>query len=179
MSRFLKIFLLAGTIMAAVMGTLYGLVHEFPLGMIAGIVAGYVAGALLAMGLWLFQKAFAGHGGAAKGSEHVKQRREIEIPFPYAAAFDLCRRSLSVFGNYTLLYENAGEGKINARTGVTMKSWGDHVSFTLRSINDHSTRIEIRSEPLLKTTIVDFGKNFENVEAICSFLLQHQPPSER
>ncbi len=109
----------------------------------------------------------------AEEAAMVRQRRELTLPLPPAEAYTLCLRSLETIPNCMLPTQNAAVGRITARTGVSWRSWGDEIAFQLYSEEGTSTRVEITSRPVVRTTLVDFGKNLENVEKIAEFLRQH------
>jgi len=62
-------------------------------------------------------------------------------------------------------------GFIVAKTGQTMKSWGEIITFNIREVND-KVRIEVTSKPQIRPQllILDYGKNYENVKKIADFL---------
>jgi hypothetical protein len=61
-------------------------------------------------------------------------------------------------------------GKIMARSFVNWKTWGDTISFDITGISDEKTAVKVTSRPTASSTIVDYGKNLENVKTIVSFL---------
>jgi hypothetical protein len=52
------------------------------------------------------------------------------------------------------------------KSGVTWKSWGEEIKIILKTDNETEFEYQISSNPKLKTTIVDFGKNLENINRI-------------
>lgn len=42
---------------------------------------------------------------------------------------------------------------------VSFSSWGEDVTLSLTAIDDHTTRVAIRSECSMPTQIIDWGKN--------------------
>ncbi len=55
---------------------------------------------------------------------------------------------------------------------VSWKSWGEIIAFDIHKTND-VIQVEISSRSVVHTTLVDYGKNLENVEKIVSFLKEH------
>jgi hypothetical protein len=84
--------------------------------------------------------------------------------------FDLCVASLSLFRRCIIQEENRSLGRIVARTGINWKTWGDVITISFKRTGSNCTYIQISSRPNARTTIVDYGKNLENVERIVSFL---------
>src|SRR4030042_3387264 len=104
------------------------------------------------------------------GGHHV---RNVELRVPYDEAFDLCIESLNVVKRSKIQKENRSQGKIVARTGMTWRTWGDVISFAIRNPGNDGIQIEVSSRPALRWTLIDYGKNLENVELIIGFLNAH------
>lgn len=58
------------------------------------------------------------------------------------------------------------ENGILLKTGMTWKSWGEEIKIILQGREESNFDYQISSSPKLKTTIVDYGKNLENVTRI-------------
>ena len=55
-------------------------------------------------------------------------------------------------------------------TGTTWRSWGEIILLNFRQDRNDGCVVEIRSKPWLGTTVVDYGKNKENVERIAELI---------
>lgn len=53
-------------------------------------------------------------------------------------------------------------------------SWGEKVSIKLTVLDNLKTEITNSSKPLLPTTIIDYGINFNNVKNIKLYFIAHQ-----
>ncbi len=53
---------------------------------------------------------------------------------------------------------------------MTWKSFGEAISISIQNVSPETVSIRIKSEPAVKTTLVDYGKNYQNVEAIIDYL---------
>lgn len=62
------------------------------------------------------------------------------------------------------------ENGIALKTGITWKSWGEEIKIVLKSESDSDFEYQISSSPKLKTTIVDYGKNLQNLKRIESVI---------
>jgi hypothetical protein len=51
-----------------------------------------------------------------------------------------------------------------------MKSWGEEIKIILKSNKENNFEYQLSSSPKLKTTIVDYGKNLENINKIESVI---------
>ncbi|MEO8819367.1 MAG: hypothetical protein ABI267_02495 [Ginsengibacter sp.] len=78
--------------------------------------------------------------------------------------------------------ENIIPGKINSykfkfnkkldyyksKTGASINSWGEIIIVKLTKLSESKTQLYILSEPVYKTTLIDFGKSSTNIEKIKS-----------
>jgi hypothetical protein len=60
--------------------------------------------------------------------------------------------------------------QIHLSEGVTFKSWGESMTISFFDPMDGGTRLIVSSKPKLTTTLVDYGKNRKNVEAIVQYI---------
>lgn len=58
------------------------------------------------------------------------------------------------------------ENEIVIRSGITWKSWGEHMKITMSPVGENQWNYVVSSSPRVKPTIVDYGKNVENVNRI-------------
>lgn len=62
------------------------------------------------------------------------------------------------------------ENGILLKTNMSWKSWGEEINIMLTSDKDADFEYQISSSPRLKTTLVDYGKNLENINRIESVI---------
>ena len=72
-----------------------------------------------------------------------------------------------VFGKMKIM---SSENRIILHTKISWKSCGEIISINTRRISDELYEYIIKSEPNLKTTIIDYGTNYANVKRITSVL---------
>lgn len=58
------------------------------------------------------------------------------------------------------------ENGITLKTGMTWKSFGEEIKIIHKSENNSNFEYQISSNPKLKYTIVDYGKNLQNLNSI-------------
>jgi hypothetical protein len=63
------------------------------------------------------------------------------------------------------------ENGVLFKTGMTMKSWGEEIKIILKSNKKNNFEYQISSRPKLNTTLIDFGKNLENINKIESLII--------
>ena len=95
----------------------------------------------------------------------VRQEHSRDLNLPYEQAFRACGSALD---NMALreVQSDESSGAITAKTKMTWKSFGEIIDIRIIGLNENKTRIEVQSRPLLRTTMVDYGKNLENIEKI-------------
>ena len=101
-----------------------------------------------------------------------RNRKIIELQCSYDEAFNLCISALnSVKGGARISDMDRSLGFIVAKTGQTMKSWGEIITFNIREVNN-KVKIEVISKPRIRPQllVLDYGKNYENVKKIADFL---------
>lgn len=99
----------------------------------------------------------------------VHQQRNVTLRLPFDKAFEVCKESLEAL-NKRIKIVNASDDSIDARTGWTVKTFGCVISYVVKPINERLTEVQVSSKPRMRTTLIDYGENLENVERICSFL---------
>jgi hypothetical protein len=172
MNRNFKIFLSGGIpfgiFTTVLFSSLYGINVGLPGGLISGSIFGFVMFIILG---FLHSRAVEKIAGdISEESMGTCQVRNMELPLLYDSTFDLCIKSLNLISRCRIQKEDRSQGKIIARSSVNWKTWGDTISFDITGISNEKTAVKISSRPTAKSTIVDYGKNLENVKIIVSFL---------
>lgn len=109
-------------------------------------------------------------GKKADASRDVNQSLTIEIDASYQDAFDLCLDSHRELLRATILSYSRETGIIELRTGRNWTTYGERLTLTVRHLPPRTAQITITSQPRVKTTMVDFGRNLQNVNHIAVFL---------
>lgn len=134
-----------------------------------GAIAGLSFGVAMTITLGIIDKLANKSSGAARNAG-VKQHETIVIPLPIEQAFELCLQSALSINGTVIKEQDSKHRTIQAKTRKSWKSYGEKISFSLESINDHSTKATIQSKPSVSTTLIDYGKNYENVKKIINFI---------
>lgn len=184
---YLKICLFTGIAFILLMGLYYLivsalLIHMVYLGLIfwilivhAGIFFG-VAMSLI-MGTLHIMGIKSKHYPVSDEALDVRQKREIFTDLPYDEIFNACISSIDAVKKGRIVSEDRTKGRIDAQTGWSWKSWGEKISFDIRKQAGDKSVISVTSRPKVGTTLVDYGKNLDNVEKISIYLKNHQKNS--
>ncbi len=100
-------------------------------------------------------------------SYRSRQERLFLIKDHYNIFFDrlivACKRC-----NFHSKTQKEKDGIIKATTNRSWKSFGEKIEIHLRKNTDGTLLLKISSEPVLFATVLDFSKNFNNIEALLS-----------
>jgi CRISPR-associated protein Csm1 len=115
---------------------------------------------------------FTGYGDTRKSRSKLFRGRSFYVSLAAELAADLlCLKSLEKIKKCEIKEAEQSKGIITAHSGTTWKTWGEIINFEIINNEDSKkTCIKISSSPLVSTTLVDFGKNYENVKKISDFL---------
>ena len=169
----LKIFLVTGIPFGIFMGIFYSLKYGFPSGLIAGLFReGIIFGVFMSLILgflhsWSVKRMPYGKSEESLGVYHV---RNVELRLPHDKVFNLCIASISSIKKCKIQTEDRSQGKIIAKAGSNWKTWGDVISLEVHKTDNYRTQVVVSSRPTVRATLVDYGKNLENVKIISSFL---------
>ncbi|MEB1808867.1 MAG: hypothetical protein LPK26_16525 [Bacillaceae bacterium] len=111
-------------------------------------------------------------GGKAESS--VKQETEIELYLPYKDSFELCKNSLSSINGTKITHEDVEKGIIQAKTGVNIQTWGDKLEFHIQKVDEEVSKVWVQSRPIVPTTLIDYGKNLNNIKRITNHLEENR-----
>lgn len=175
MNRYLKLFLATGIPFGIFMIIFNSFQHGISSGLVTGAVEGIFFGIFMSLVLGFMhsrsvKRMSSGESDEAMGVHHV---RNVELRLDYDMVFKLCIESLSRIKKCKIKNEDRSKGKLIAKAGMTWKTFGDVISFEIHKMGDDRIQVEVSSRPSLRTTLVDYGKNLENVERIVEFLNAH------
>lgn len=167
MNTYIKLFF--GT------GIPFGLITALIDGPLTGLIFGLIFGGLMALilgttNLLSERKINAQEGQSSTGVHHT---RTMTLNLPYEEAFRLCLQSVGHLHEAKIVNEDRHTGKIKAASGMTWKTWGDTITFQLQTVNKETTTVEFSSKPKVPGTLVDYGKNFQNVQTIEEVLAEY------
>lgn len=167
MSKYLEIWVKSGCCYGVAMSVFYmaqqrNIASGALSGLLAGVLFGGATAALTVVSdKWLRKKGIEQH------SASVNQTKSLKIFLPSSAVEPFVKTALLSLPKVT--FKGFEDNTFHAKTGSTWKSFGEDISISLYSEDSH-TVVHVSSQPKIKTTIADYGKNFENVHAICSHI---------
>lgn len=159
-------------IMAFFPGILFGLLMSLKIGVWSGITAGIIFGvcsSILMSSIFLPIDYFLTRNLTAKALD-IYQSRELQVKGDFEHVFDNCMNVLKntdFIKRVTPLKEKMA---IWGLTRISNTSFGENIKLEF-IIGEHNViKIKISSNPIMKYTLLDFGKNFRNVNEISNHI---------
>jgi hypothetical protein len=96
---------------------------------------------------------------------------ECELPISKDKVFNAMLQAIPTIKGMKIESSDKLLGRITAKAGVSLFSWGENIPIQLTEVSENKTKIQITSSP--KTGIMfggsfDMGKNNKNIEDILS-----------
>ena len=172
MKLYIKLFFGTGIPYGIFMGIFFARSQNIEVAIISAIIAAALFGFFMSIILGTFHHIITKKikSKSSNNKSPVHQIREINLNVPFEKAFNLCVESVAKIKKGKLLKQDKANGIIEAKAGITWKTFGDEIKFKLKKEGEQSTLVEVSSRPWVKTTLVDYGKNLENVNIIEGYL---------
>lgn len=173
-NRFFSIFwttALSFGLVTAVMGLVEG--RSVGPALVVGLICGVSFGVLMASILTPVHRWSLRQRGFDPDAEDpgVDVHEAVALRLPPEQALARCRAALEQMRASEVRADSASV-TVRGRSRAGWASWGERIECRVQPA-DGGSRVEIRSRPWLRTTIVDYGQNRQNVERIRAFLADH------
>ncbi|HEV2753560.1 MAG TPA: hypothetical protein VGV36_06970 [Solirubrobacteraceae bacterium] len=98
----------------------------------------------------------------------------VTLRLPISEAYERCKHATEALSKSKLKEADEAAHRVQLKTKMSIKSWGEKVELTLSPEGDDATRVHVLSKASVGTTMVDYGKNQANVNSVVSWL-QNSP----
>jgi len=156
------------------MGLFFMASHGVAAGLVGGAMSGVLYGVAMTAFLGVSQVVSTSRGGKTKADLGVRQKRTFAVLGDRQAAFEQVKVAFQLLGVKQFDIEDAETGVLTGHTSWTFKSFGENLSAVVKQ-GVEVCEVTVTSEPRLPTTLVDYGKNRENIDAIEQRLLSEWP----
>ena len=172
MKRYFKLFLFITSIIFIYCVFIYSIYNRFYTGLYWGIIWGLTYGFLFTIiSAYIHTRVIKKKGyEISEKTMDVHQKRKLKLKLPYRVAYNLCLESINSLPKARLQKQSISQGKIDVKSGMGWNTLGEKISFGVRKIDDDRTQIIVSSRPVVRTTLIDYGKNLDNVDKISNFL---------
>ena len=89
----------------------------------------------------------------------------------------LAQNGVARISNIKGIVTDTGRFVIQARTGMSWKSWGEHIRVKVQALDGGRVRVRVESRATFPLTVVDYGRNAENVRTVLQSLSSDTHPS--
>ena len=167
-----KIFIFATIPFGLCTGIATGLWAGLETGLIAGVVGGLIYGFFMSLILGAMQQFYTRllKTDYSENLLGVHQVQAVTLDQPFDDAYATCQFTLEELAKCKITQQDKELGIIRAEITATWKSFGENILLTVSPDGTDLSKVTISSKPTVTTTIVDYGKNAENMRAIIELL---------
>jgi hypothetical protein len=141
-----------------------GSIEGFGPGLVGGIIwAVLVFAVFLPLDVFEKIKCYLKYGFIDFG---VRQERAIRVSWDQGTILDTIQWVLQTQKKTHLQKKDTKHGVIEAEASRSWRSFGEKITVTLSSGESGKVFITVSSRPKVSVTVIDFSKNFENVQLI-------------
>ncbi len=98
-----------------------------------------------------------------------EEEDRVKINKPYLQVFHQCKHSLKK-NECEITSEDKDAGIIKAEHGISVDSWGENITVEFEKLEENYTLVKLTSKSKVPVTLVDWGKNEQNVKSIMETL---------
>lgn len=159
-----RVFVRTATTFGTAMGVMVAFQGHFRLAIPTALLAGTFFGAVMALLSMQGERRLKRRGFTAISMEPM-QKRHLETNRSAEEAFDAALAALHEIRKFRSVDADPQTQKMVAKIGMTWQSFGEHVSVEITQRPGPVTCVMVSSRPRMQSTVADYGKGVENVEA--------------
>lgn len=169
--KYIGVFLKVGAFSAI----LYGLLMSLKIGLWSGVMAGIMFGVSLCaiMAIIFLPIDYLLTKKLPPEALTVHQDRGIQVNGNFDFVFLKCIDILKGFKFIKKVTPLKEKNAISARTKLSLLSFGEDIKLQFEILDQDISKIHIGSRPTYKYTLLDYGKNYKNVELINKAITDH------
>jgi len=167
-SNALKSLVASSTLVGAAIGVMVAMGHGFQAGATAGAISALGWGGLMAITIICLQLILTRN--LTPEQSQPDQSCEFDVSGSVPSVMALLVKSLSELRFVRNVVVNEKEGIISARTLRSVVSFGEEIAIKVIGIGEDNVRVSISSAPAMKFTVIDYGKNYRNIQSIREML---------
>ncbi len=155
-----------------IMGSLFGILLLLPFILKFGLWKGFI-GTLIGTILWtaimgatFIPIDFLLTRKLPSDASSVRQERVLQVQGEFIRIFEKSFEILRGMKFIKKIEPAEGSQSISARTKASIASFGEDLTLEFKPMDGENTEVYISSCPIVRYTLLDFGKNYRNVERI-------------
>lgn len=134
--------------------------------LLVGVIVGIFSTLILLLIQWLYLK----KAGLSTSGIKVIHTIVFEVTGSKEQVFEICLESINDIKKSSIGLLNKKKGVFTVNVGASIRTWGDEIHFEIKDIGNNQCKVEVTSRPALRTTVIDYGKNKENIMKIQNHL---------
>lgn len=134
--------------------------------LLLGVILGIFTTVILLLIQWLYLKKV----GLSMIEIKVINSIVFEATGSKEQVLELCLESIKEIKKCSVGLLNKEKGIFTVNVGADMRTWGDEIHFEIKDIGNNQCKVEVTSRPKIRTTLIDYGKNKENIMKIQNHL---------
>lgn len=159
-----KSLIVSSIVVGGAIGVMVALRHGLRNGLTAAAFTALGWGGLMAITMGFLQLILTRK--LTSEQSHPEQSCEFEVSGSVSAVMELLVKSLSELRFVHNISVNETDGVISARTRGSFVSFGEQISIKVTGVGKDQVSIKLSSAPAIRFTVLDYGKNHRNIEAI-------------
>lgn len=169
--KYIRVF----TILCVLSAILFGLLMSLKVGLLSGMIIGIVGGILwtIIMAIIFIPIDYLLTRDLSTEALNVRQDREIQVKGDFDYVFQKCVDILKGFKTIKIVTPLKEKNAISARTKMSLASFGEDIKLQFDVLAQDVKKIHLSSSPTYRFTLLDYGKNFKNVDMICKMIANH------
>jgi len=119
--------------------------------------------------LWSYAFQLRAYMRPVDSPSRVRREMQVIIDGGFDAIFDRCENALRTIGA-SIVASDRVMGLIYARVGMSWKSFGERIEIKVSKSENAACMVTLVSDSVLSITLVDYGKNSQNIDALIKYL---------
>jgi len=169
--KYIGVFIKLGVLVAI----LVWLPMSLKLGLLAGAIAAIKSAVIwtIIMALFFVPADYFSTRRLPPEALKLQHERELRVSGSREQVFEKCHAVLESLPFIKAVTSTNGGAQLSAKTKMSLASFGEAIELTFKIQDKNAVAILVNSRPAVRYTLLDFGKNFRNVEQIAAALNKH------
>lgn len=160
-----RLFLGTSIPFGVLMSMLFILDYGLIIGALGGLVSGLFFGASMTFLLGIFQVIMSSKMGSEGANLSVHHKRSLTVVGDMREVFREVRDGMEILGVSSFDIDDLDAGVLTGHTTINLLTWGEKITAILKT-SEGRCEVTLTSVPRLSTTLIDGGRNKDNLDRI-------------